>query len=144
MKRADAGRTKWIIAILYTILIFSFSMMSGESSGGLSAKITNFFMPLFSGLGISFEAAHHLIRKLAHFGEYYILALLVSNAAKSTLPIKKAMPVIILYGLITPCIDETIQFFTDGRAGMIADVFLDMSGYFAAWATLSLLRSRHE
>ena len=130
--------------ILYTLLIFSFSMMKGESSGGLSAKITDFLMPLFSGLHISFETAHYLIRKLAHFAEYYILALLVSNAAKSTLPIKKAMPAIILYGLITPCIDETIQLFTDGRAGMIADVFLDMAGYFAAWATVSLLQSRHE
>ena len=144
MTGTNADRKKWIIVILYTLLIFSFSMMSGESSGGLSAKITNFFMPLFSGLGISFETAHHLIRKLAHFAEYYILALLVSNAAKSTLPIKKAMPVIILYGLIAPCIDETIQLFTDGRAGMIQDVFLDMSGYFAAWATVSFLHPHHE
>jgi VanZ family protein len=130
----------WILTLSYTMLIFSFSMMTGSDSGGLSSRIAAFVMPFFSRLGLDFEAVHHLIRKLAHFSEYYILALFVKAASENTFRGKGVILCIMLYGIIAPCIDETIQLFVPGRAGALTDVLIDMSGYFASWATASLLK----
>lgn len=132
----------WAAALLYTCLIFAMSLMPGSDSSGLSEKIALFVMNLLHGLPFTFEQIHHFIRKLAHFSEYYALALLVQNAARGSLSTKKAMLCIVLYGMIAPAIDETIQLFVPGRAGALMDVMIDMSGYFAAWATVSLINAR--
>ena len=132
----------WTITLLYTALIFSFSMMTGNDSGGLSSRIASFVMPLLARFNLDFETVHHLIRKLAHFSEYYILALLVRAASENTFRGKGVILCIMLYGIIAPCIDEFIQLHVPGRAGALTDVMIDMSGYFAAWATASLLKNR--
>lgn len=41
-----------------------------------------------------------------------------------------------LAGLSTAVIDETIQLFVDGRAGMIKDVLLDFSGVVTGFAVM--------
>ncbi len=126
--------------MFYTALIFSFSMMNGSDSGGLSGRLAAFVMPLLTRLGLDFDTVHHLVRKFAHFSEYYILALLVRKASENTFHGKGVILCIMLYGFIAPCIDEFIQLHVPGRAGALSDVMIDMSGYFAAWATASLLK----
>ena len=140
MKRKTA--LLWAATILYTLLIFSFSLMKGSSSDSLSQGGTFFLMPFLRMFGLSFEDSHVLMRKLAHFGEYYILLFFVRAASENTFPKKGAMLCIILYGILAPVLDETIQLFVPGRAGALMDVMIDMSGYFAAWATASLIRQR--
>ena len=140
MKRKTA--LLWTMTILYTLLIFSFSLMKGSDSGGLSEKITIFLMPFLRMLGFSFDNGHTAVRKLAHFGEYYILLFFVRAASENTFPKKGAMLCIILYGILAPVMDETIQLFVPGRNGALMDVMIDMSGYFAAWATVSLIHQR--
>ena len=122
MKRKAA--LLWALTILYTCVIFSFSLMPGHESAGLSGRIAAFIMDTLH-LSVSFEGLHHLIRKLAHFSEYGILGIFAYHAAKSSLPADKVMPVILLYGIAAAGIDETIQLFIPQRAGAITDVMID-------------------
>ena len=136
MKRKAA--LLWALTILYTCVIFSFSLMPGHESAGLSGRIAAFIMDTLH-LSVSFEGLHHLIRKLAHFSEYGILGIFAYHAAKSSLPADKVMPVILLYGIAAAGIDETIQLFIPQRAGAITDVMIDLSGYCACWAACALI-----
>ena len=136
MKRKAA--LLWALSLLYTFVIFSFSLMPGHDSAGLSGRIAMFIMNTLR-LSVSFEELHHLIRKLAHFSEYGVLGILVYHAAKNSLPADKVMPAILLYGIAAASIDETIQLFVPQRAGAITDVLIDLSGYCALWAFCALI-----
>lgn len=128
-------RLYWIPVILLIGFIFSNSLSDGETSGGLSAALTLRIYPLFEWmhLPLSFSAVHHLIRKLAHFSEFFLLSVFSQLAQHfSPLPLKDNTVLLILMILI-PSVDETIQLFVPGRAGMIQDVLLDMSGFALAW-----------
>jgi VanZ family protein len=82
---------------------------------------------------------HHYVRKSGHFCEYFMLAILAFNAVRTTFahPVVSAL---VLGGIwcAVPNIDETIQRFVPGRAGMTTDVLLDMCG-FACGFVLCLL-----
>lgn len=125
----------WIIVLIYTGLIFNNSLKSGEVSGGLSASITkvvfNFLLSL--KIQVSFSSLHHFIRKLAHFSEFFLLSVFVQIAVKFQPLLKNRNLNILLFMLIVPCIDETIQLFVPGRAGLLQDALLDMSGFALAW-----------
>ena len=128
------------IVLLYILFIFSNSMARGETSGNLSGRLAAllFRFPQLLGLDISFDAFHFFIRKLAHFSEYLVLALLVKTACiyenKNT---GKILPVLLC--ILVPCIDETIQRFVSGRNGNIRDVLLDMTGYCTGWLLFTLV-----
>ena len=76
------------------------------------------------------DLLHHYVRKAGHFCEYFVLGTLAFNAVRQTFahPLSSA----VVFGAIwagVPNIDETIQRFVPGRAGMTADVLLDMCGF---------------
>ena len=118
----------WIISIIYIFWIFSNSLMDGDASGNMSGSLTRWlyeFLQLEKH-GVSFELMHHLIRKGAHFTEYFVLGILICTAQKvSPLPFHPG----ILAALAVPCTDELIQHFVSGRYGAFSDVLLDMCGY---------------
>ena len=132
MKQSESGKGKliWALVILYTLFIFSNSLQTGETSGHLSGQLTKAILGFLSSLGIDlpYDGAHHFIRKAAHFSEYFILGLLVSHAQKKAKILNFDYLCIALWTLAVPCIDETLQLFTAGRAGSPYDVLLDMCG----------------
>lgn len=124
-----------ILTILWTAMIFSFSLQSGEDSSsissGLGRWIVQTFLPFAEDLLLgNWEVVHLLVRKAAHFTEFLILGLLVSGSVSGLVPClrfrHKAIAWLICV-LVASC-DETIQLFVGGRAGRVTDVLLDSCG----------------
>ena len=127
-----------IITIVWILVIFSFSLQSGEESGKLSGGIVAWVVDLlFPENFAHVEMVHFLIRKAAHFTEYFILGVLLSLTVREA---KWSRPLLApwLLGTLVACCDETIQLFSAGRAGMITDVMLDSSGVFTGCMVLTL------
>lgn len=120
----------WLLTLLYVFFIFYQSMQTGEASGSFSQDIAQMIIQYIKPLeSISFEDFHFFIRKLAHFSEYAILAIFVIlSYRKQPLPLPFLL-VLMLFMVVVPCVDETIQHFTPNRYGALQDVLLDMSGY---------------
>ena len=76
------------------------------------------------------DLLHHYVRKAGHFSEYFVLGILALNAVRLTFAHPLACAAV--FGAIwagVPNIDETIQRFVPGRAGMTTDVLIDMCGF---------------
>ena len=127
-----------ILSVVWIMVIFSFSLQSGEESGKLSGGIVAWIVSLFFPDDfIHIELVHFLVRKAAHFTEYFILGILLSLTVREA---KWVKPVLIPWGigtLVASC-DETIQLFSDGRAGQITDVMLDSSGVLTGCMILAI------
>lgn len=84
------------------------------------------------------ELLETIIRKGAHFTEYFILGMLMSQTVKEAKS-KRRVLLPWVAGTLVACCDETIQLFSDGRAGRVADVLLDSSGVLCGCVLLYLL-----
>ncbi len=118
-------------ALLLGLLAFIWgnSLQTGEESGGMSRRILEWIQSLLSLEESSGEALHHAIRKMAHFTEFACLGLLstwwfgMMGQKKGNLV---CMP--LLFGILTACVDETIQRFVPDRGPSLMDVCLDTFG----------------
>ena len=83
----------------------------------------------------------HIVRKIAHFTEYFILAGLAVHLSYLYVCRWKNILGYMLFGLLlVPVIDEFIQLFSAGRAGMIQDILLDFSGAVTGLVVVKALR----
>ena len=140
-----------IFLILLYCLIFTFSDQDGETSGGLSHMISekcieiinqvadrNWSQQMKDSLVEFFE---HPIRKIAHFCEYAVMAVLLFliwypwlglNRREGKNPKRKKAPklvkLIIPWVFVSAAMDEMHQLSTPGRNGNIWDVILDTTG----------------
>ena len=127
-----------LLLALY-VVIFSFSAQTGEESGGLSAlvseicaeflnKITgkNWTDAFVKSLAQYFE---HPIRKLAHFGEYAIMSILLYLLWRQWMERgKKLYKLVIVWVFVSAALDEFHQLFVPDRYGSFWDVLLDTCG----------------
>lgn len=118
-----------VLTLLWTGVIFSFSLQPAEASaslsGGLLKTLLNWFHWL-TGLQIPVSFAHFLIRKTAHFLEFFLLGVFACQTSR--LLLKKWWPAL-LYGGLIAVTDEVIQYFTgSGRAMRVTDMLLDTVG----------------
>lgn len=131
MKPDKKRRYIWVVVTaLYVLFIFSNSMqpadISSIESGSVLVLVQRFLAAVGAGqVGIT----EHIIRKLAHFTEYTVYGVLLSQcfrrfAAKADRQVLQK----ILLGFLVPFLDETIQLFVEGRSGQISDVWLDCAG----------------
>ncbi len=100
------------------------------------AQTSRFILPLLHFLfpaasEATLQIYHGYIRKLAHFTEYSILAVLVFRALHtSTEPLlqkyKFYLPVLLVF--VIACLDEFNQSFEASRTASFRDVMLDLSG----------------
>lgn len=129
------------LTIAWIMLIFSFSMQSGEDSSQISGGIVSRLVDMLFPKGFAYaEQLEFFIRKLAHFTEYFILGVLVLLTLKQTRCPKQILVCFLICVLVASC-DETIQLFSGGRSGKIADVVLDSVG---AWCgIMGKLKVRH-
>ena len=132
-------RQKILIVLLVFVLAFIWghSCMPVESSREESSTVLELLRPLLAPIVGAENVTLHLVRKLAHFTEFFclgcVLALLLPFRPKSQLLAGGL-------GLLTGFIDETIQIFS-GRGSAIIDVWLDFSGAAAAILILAALRA---
>lgn len=126
------------LVALYTV-IFRFSAQDAEQSGSLSMRVSEnavgFLKSLVGGrwsrqfitsLAGYFE---HPIRKLAHFGEYACVGILVFLIFSPWLKRGKGLyALVIVWVFISGACDEFHQLFVPGRWGSFSDVCLDTCG----------------
>lgn len=118
----------WIILILWMLIIFCFSQQSGNSSTELSDGILNQLIK-FIPFSIDYHLLSFIIRKFAHFSEYFILGILSVNVLYQyqSLDLKHII-FIILFCCGYAITDEIHQMFIDERTPKILDVVIDSFG----------------
>lgn len=126
------------LAALY-VVIFRFSGQNAEQSGALSMRISEnavgFLNSLVGGrwsrqfmenLAVYSE---HPVRKLAHFGEYACVGILVYLIWIPWMKRGKGLYALVtVWVFISGACDEFHQLFVPGRWGSMADVCLDTCG----------------
>ena len=124
------------LTIIWTIIIFSFSLQPADTSSQVSSGFGRWLIEVFAPNFIDeFESMpeehlayiHFLLRKCAHFTEYFILGVLVLLSQRHT-GIRYKVFTGLVIGMLVASVDETIQLFVSGRSGQISDVLLDTAG----------------
>ncbi len=132
-------KRKLLIVLLVFLLAFIWghSCMPVAASEGESSAVLELLRPLLEPVFGRENVTVHLVRKLAHFTEFFalgcVLALLLPFRLRSQLSAGEL-------ALLTGFIDETIQIFS-GRGPAIRDVWLDLSGAAAAILILASARA---
>ena len=135
---------KWALAACAMVLvIWGNSLVPGTGSGSLSLSIMESIRGFLQTLGLPYEwVTNFVVRKCAHFTEYMVLGILATHAFD--LEGRRTFDVLLPtagFLLLVPSIDETIQLFVPGRAGMITDVMIDCCGATTGVVLRYLLRS---
>ena len=125
-----------VLLVLLLAFIWGHSCMPVDASREESSAVLELLRPLLGLIVGKENVTLHLVRKLAHFTEFFCLgcdlALLLPFRGKSQLLAGGL-------GMLTGFIDETIQIFS-GRGPAIRDVWLDFSGAAAAILILAAIR----
>lgn len=113
-----------ILNILTVSFIFIHSSMTSDVSADESGNVTNFLQYIFP-----FELSDHIVRKTAHFVEFFGLGVITSLTVFSfyKTPLKGTF-IKLFICLFTGVVDEYIQLGVPGRSGEIADALLDFAG----------------
>ena len=137
----------------YAPLVIWLAFISFASSDGFSASntsrviepIVRWLFPHISQAHL--ESIHFLTRKLAHFSEYALLAILAVRAFGSSpnTHLKHrwflvSLAIIVLYALL----DEYHQSFVPSRTASVFDSFIDMSGGLTALVVIWLRRRKDD
>lgn len=131
MNRKTLGLNLLIACLL--CFIWGNSLMTGADSGSVSGGILAWLGQFFPGLMT--EEGHHFLRKAAHFTEFFLLGALCAVRRKTLGQEMKAG--LAGFGLMTACIDETIQIYVPGRGSSLLDVWLDTAGFTAGAAVIA-------
>lgn len=131
---------KWAMLIIWASFIFFMSNMPGDVSSEQSDVVVKVIHDLgidvngLFGITITF-----IVRKIAHFSEYFILYLLIYMVTCLYVNEKKARVLTILFVFIYAVSDEIHQIFVPGREAAFRDVMIDTSGGFLAFVILSII-----
>lgn len=120
-----------LLVIALTVFIFSNSLTVGEESAEQSGKIVEFVKSVLAKMGISpnWDNLSFIVRKLAHFSEYFLLSATVTGFILSLTPKKRFIPLSPVYCFIVAVCDEFIcQRITPGRGPKWTDVLIDSCG----------------
>lgn len=126
MKNLDMNRKKKISIILMIIwmaFIFIMSSFDSAESGSQSNIIVNIIANIFKIN--NYEVISFIVRKIAHFMEYLILGILVTNVFNVH---GKKQYISIIVCIIYAISDEIHQLFVPGRSCQIFDMFIDSLG----------------
>ncbi len=118
-----------IILLVWIAVIWIHSMIPASGSSQESRWVGNILRPFLSLFVGAENVTDHLVRKLAHFGEYTLLGVLMG----ALLWLKKRRSFFrwsyaLLCALAVAVLDESIQLFSPGRAAQVTDVLLDTAG----------------
>ena len=122
----------WMLVICWMLVIFTFSQMTGSSSGKSSGSILSKIVSIFvedEKIDEVTEKLHYPFRKMCHFAEFFILAILVYNLLMCyELTSKHLILYTLLWCFLYACSDEIHQIFVDGRGPAFMDVLFDTFG----------------
>lgn len=130
----------WWPALLWAVLIFLMSTdtFSSEHTGSIIEPILRWIYPAITRG--QFEIIHHLIRKSAHFTEYFIFALLLFRGIRANRPgWRRSWGLLALFiAAVYSALDEIHQAFVASRTASPYDSLLDTVGASVAIIFLSL------
>ncbi len=147
------SRKSAVVTCLWVCVIFAFTLQPGEISGNLSdgllGQILRIFCPQLMGSlsEAEFAVLHTVLRKCAHFTEFFILGILAFSALSAN-RMKLRFAVSAAFCALVASADETIQLFVPDRAGRILDVLLDctgaVAGITAAYLAVCIIKSHRK
>ena len=141
-------KKKIIIAltVLNLCFIWGNSALRPEISNAISDKVTKILGGEVTGGSEEAESSAMTwltsghVRKLAHMAEFAALAVLLAiGASAAGCRMKDVWSQLLLIGVLTALIDETIQIFS-GRTSAVKDVWIDCGGFALGAAAAALLR----
>ncbi|MBR3227462.1 MAG: VanZ family protein [Erysipelotrichaceae bacterium] len=135
-----------VLFIGWLIMIYSFSAQDGNVSLSISDGIlytSGRFLSCFVDLDIYTFVRNngYLIRKAAHFAEYFILWFLAYGCFKEY-GIKRPDVIGILFCIFWAFFDEFHQLFVAGRSGQMIDCLIDSSASFCAFLLWHIKKKR--
>ena len=120
-----------ILLIVWLIIIFLFSSENAEKSTKTSDGFINTITNILNiEKPKDKEKVSHIVRKIAHFTEYFVLGLI---------PINNKLIIGIILCMIYASSDEIHQIFIDGREAKLLDVLIDTLGSAASLIILNLI-----
>lgn len=113
-----------LLSILMVIFIFTNSTLSADVSANQSGFFSNLALSILNTIGIHMNplTLSFLIRKLAHFTEFFVLGYLVIKG----FDVKLIVAILLMFLIGT--LDESIQLFSAGRAFSLVDITIDGIG----------------
>ncbi len=131
---------RWWPALLWAVAISGFSTgtFTSENTSRVIIPVLHFFLPRASPETLAL--LHHVIRKCAHFTEYFILSMLILRgirAGDKGMHLRWALVTILIVAGYA-ALDEYHQSFVPGRTPAVGDVLIDTSGGAAAQIVASL------
>ena len=138
--RNRSGIVFAVLSVLMIAFAFIHSSMNADTSSAESDGIEKLIMNILRLFGIS-DISHISLRKIAHFSEFTVIGALLCCTAHSFFPEKtyRISPLVLLIGLLCALCDETIQIFSEGRASLVTDVWIDFGGVVTGTALILLL-----
>ena len=112
-----------MLLILWMAFIFTMSTFNATESSNQSNFIVNIIVNIFNINNI--ELVSLIIRKLAHFTEYFILGILTYNLINNC---NKKTYIAIIICILYAISDEIHQYFVPGRSCQILDMTIDSLG----------------
>ena len=130
---------RWLLFLGWMIFIFYMSHQPGDKS----SEQSRFVLYVFNLLGLKLdtyfgELATLIIRKGAHFTEYFILFILTYNVISLYVVERKARLYSVIFVFLYACSDEFHQSFIPGRGPAFKDVMIDISGGILGYFCVSI------
>ena len=130
---------KLILVIIWMIFIFIMSVFDSNESANQSNLFVNFISKLFDITNI--QMLSFIVRKLAHFTEYLILGILVSNWLSNY---NSRLYLNIIICAIYAISDEVHQLFVPGRSCEVRDMLIDIFGAIAGILLFTILSKKNK
>lgn len=128
-----------LLVILWMIFIFIMSSFNSTESSNQSNFIINIIINIFN-INTT-EILSLIIRKLAHFTEYFILGLLTYNMINHC---NKKTYISIIVCILYAISDELHQLLVPGRSCQILDITIDSIGSILGIYLLSFINKKHK
>ncbi len=131
-----------MICCVVCFWIFHNSMHSLTQSDKQSGMVMDALNYLSRRLGLHIVFTQFMVRKMAHFTEYFIFGNILTITTRI---IWKSLKSHIFFELFlflaVPVADETVQMFFDGRTSNVLDVLIDFSGCVVGMLIYILVKS---
>lgn len=120
---------RWFYVFLWALIIFMFSNQNGNDSSNNNRFILEILKALNINIDYIFKSkTDYIIRKTAHFTEYFILCYLIFKALYLDLNRRKSLFLSLLFTFLYACSDEFHQMFVADRGPSFKDVMIDTFG----------------
>jgi len=116
-------RISILLVVLWMLFIFNISSYNSIQSDNQSGFIVNIVSNILHINDL--DTLSFIIRKIAHFTEYFILGILTQNMIRNY---NKKTYISIIICILYAISDELHQLLTPGRSCQILDILIDSSG----------------